>query len=543
MDKWQQPLQKVTIVIYFISLLLLLFAPIKTPFFIYDEGFAVFNATQILNGKIPYRDFWSVYPPAQSYTLAAIFKIFGSSLLAARIYDTLVRFIIVLGIFQAAKKMSSRSLAWIASLMSALLLGLVGFYAYAVYPALAWSVWALWSALKYSVTGQRHWLILAGILAGAGGFYRWDIGLYTVVSLSGVVFFYQFFRINSGRSTRWKAGRTGLKYAASILAGCGASSLVLYGLVSLQSGLRAMWEQVVLFPTTHLLDVRWLRYPALYSPDLLSLSAYGDFYSRQNRWLHFFLPLAIFTVAWLYYAYALIKKRISLGPIHFGTMAAALLGSLLFVQALSRYDFIHVLPSLLAAALVAVGLASQAFRPQASRVLQISLVVLLPGIIVVYFVSVFSMYSRNLDSFPPDGCYSRLKRASCVYTDENQLQAVAYVRAHTREGEAIYVGNLRHDCVFFNDVGFYFLADRPSATRYSTLHPGMVTTLPVQQEIVNELETAQVALMVLVNIGNSGEPNRSSLSSGIVFLDDYIRVHYLRIAQFGEYQVWERVSR
>jgi hypothetical protein len=79
------------------------------------------------------------------------------------------------------------------------------------------------------------------------------------------------------------------------------------------------------------------------------------------------------------------------------------------------------------------------------------------------------------------------------------------------------VGNQRHDILFVNDAGFYYLAARPSATRYSELHPGVANTLPVQQEIAGELEAKQVKYLVLVDIWLSNEPNGSSKSTGRCF--------------------------
>ena len=46
--------------------------------------------------------------------------------------------------------------------------------------------------------------------------------------------------------------------------------------------------------------------------------------------------------------------------------------------------------------------------------------------------------------------------------------------------------------------------------------------------------------MVLAKIWDSTEPNDSSLDSGVVFLDDYIRKNYSYTAEFGMYRIMRR---
>ena len=81
-----KPPLKAAAAIFFYAVVLILFAPVRTPFNFYDEGFAVFNATRVVGGEVPYRDFWAIYPPGQLYALAGVYKIFGISLLASRVY-------------------------------------------------------------------------------------------------------------------------------------------------------------------------------------------------------------------------------------------------------------------------------------------------------------------------------------------------------------------------------------------------------------------------------------------------------------------------
>jgi len=125
---------------------------------------------------------------------------------------------------------------------------------------------------------------------------------------------------------------------------------------------------------------------------------------------------------------------------------------------------------------------------------------------------------------------------------KGQEQAVEFLQSHAAPGEPIFVGNSRHDLIFVNDIGFYFLSARGSATRYSELHPGVATTLPVQRAIVGELEARGVRWVVLVDMPAPHEPNASAVSTGVSFLDEHLRRHYESVARFGDYRVLRRAA-
>lgn len=50
-----------------------------------DEGLMLQAASRIAHGQVPYSDFWWFYPPGQPYLLAALWKVFGPSLLTWRL--------------------------------------------------------------------------------------------------------------------------------------------------------------------------------------------------------------------------------------------------------------------------------------------------------------------------------------------------------------------------------------------------------------------------------------------------------------------------
>jgi hypothetical protein len=63
----------------------------------------------------------------------------------------------------------------------------------------------------------------------------------------------------------------------------------------------------------------------------------------------------------------------------------------------------------------------------------------------------------------------------------------------------------------------------------------------IQEEIIRDLETHSVRYLVLFSGFFYGEPNQSSLSSGVTLLDDFIYEHYKAEAQYGNYTVWVKV--
>src|SRR3989344_3867084 len=67
----------------FIFLLLLFFH--TKGFISHDEGWVLNAASRILDGQVPYRDFYFLYTPGSIFSVAFFFKLFGESILSARI--------------------------------------------------------------------------------------------------------------------------------------------------------------------------------------------------------------------------------------------------------------------------------------------------------------------------------------------------------------------------------------------------------------------------------------------------------------------------
>ena len=227
-------------------------------------------------------------------------------------------------------------------------------------------------------------------------------------------------------------------------------------------------------------------------------------------------------------------------------MAALLLaltgtGLGLVVKATSRYQELHALPMAIMALIIATALAYR-IPSRLWRTVPFSLG--FAGLLwlftlnpyVLHFTEMFSDTSQ----FEATGCYSRLERAGCVATAEDQSLAVEYIQSRTQPGDYVFVGNHRHDVSFVSDMLFGFLADRPSPTRYTELHPGLTTTLPSQEAMAQDLTAKDVQWVVTFAGWESHEPNASSVSSGVTYLDDFIREQFLSVAAIGNYRIWQK---
>ena len=123
------------------------------------------------HGEVPYRDFWVVYAPGQFYVLAGLFKLFGESILVARLWDVLVRFALSVVVCRLAWTLTTPTVArvvWVIVTVALIPGGLDFYYGYAIYPALLGSLSSVLCLLRYSATGRTRPLLLAGLAVGAG---------------------------------------------------------------------------------------------------------------------------------------------------------------------------------------------------------------------------------------------------------------------------------------------------------------------------------------------------------------------------------------
>jgi hypothetical protein len=513
-----------------------LFAPLNH----YDESIMLLNSSNIVKGLIPYKHFWTLYFPGYYYLLAGIFKIFGTNILTARITDLFFRFLISLGIFYTSKNFIGKLTSLIPFLVSILWLGSMGFYLYPYIPAIALILLALLCLMRFFRNKNKlsySWIILCGLLSGFVFIIRWDFGLYTAITFCLAIFFEVFchFPIKTKKEKLLKS----FIYAFILLACMFLLVIPFILFVGAQSGFEIFWEEAFVSPILINHYFRNIPPPSLLPKSLNLLENPG--------WIYFYFPL-ILTIIQLgriihYFRGIIVGKQTKIQPNNTILLIVSVLCLFSLLYGTSRYDVIHIIPAQLWGLLLFTSLCADFFKvKQINKELSICraviFVLLLLYLSPVYIFRNISEYVSIVHYVPEQSCcYLFIERPGCATIDNDTKKVVYYLQSVTKENEPIFVGNIRHDKIFVNDLSIYFLSDRNAPSEYQELYPGVATTLPVQEKIVQSLKNNLVNYVVLVNFPDSKENNSSSKSSGVFYLDEFIRDNYSPVFKTGIYLV------
>jgi hypothetical protein len=164
-------------IVFLVSYLLLFYGMSRRPG-TYDEGIALTGAMRVAAGQIPHRDFYFIYGPAEVYMLAGLFKVFGPSLLVERLFDLLIKALLVASIYAIVSSYCRRSIAIFASVVTIVWLFGAGAFALAITPVSLLNLIgsALLLPIFVSKVSTRR-MLAAGAVSGAASLFRYDTGI------------------------------------------------------------------------------------------------------------------------------------------------------------------------------------------------------------------------------------------------------------------------------------------------------------------------------------------------------------------------------
>lgn len=499
-------------------------ASLRNEVNLFDEGLILTNANLILGGQAPHRDFYTNYPPGIFLMVAGLWKLFGISGALPRLLGVLLHLIIsVLG-GRIAGRIAGRSFSTLACGTILLAMSALGVAPYAWVAAMAMSFAALEIFLSLSPGRSKVLFLLCGAAWGGIGCLRHDLFIYLCLTLAaiGLVWAVQN-RAWPGHAFRVRLGW--------IVLGAAIPLILVWAPVIARAGLRQVLDDLWLD------QVRWVL-PArkLPMPSLLSLTPITPWSFRLPAFAAELLPSAVLLLlvapVCAVLGIILAKNRSLRARTALGGCAALAIAAL--PQALGRTDLHHAIYSLPPALTIGVALAERIVTRRQTNWRRIAagnvalLLLLFPLRGLLRPISEIKLW------LPP--MKERLVASNAI-AQERQI-TLNFIAQNTKPGEGIFVGNRQHRLVTFNDVGLYYLADRPGVTRYLQFDPNLVTRLKVQKQIADDLEVKQVKTIVLLQGGYWAEPN-ASRRLGASWLDDYLKAHYDIVGAGGNY-LWLR---
>ncbi len=461
-----------------------------------DEGLMLQAAERIARGQVPYRDFWWFYPPGQPYLLAGLRELAGPSLLTWRIVRVLADASVALLAFSLASRGAGPRLslaAWGAAILAMA-------YPSGPHPfpiALALALGALLAFERRPA--------LAGALVGAAAVWRIEFAAFAALAIL-------------------VARPAGLRRFA--LAGV-ATAAVLYLPVVIAAGIVPSWNLLVDYPLTDFRDYQTLPFPLSYDGPLNTGSPGGFLRDSAEPLLLFYLPLLL--VAGLAGAVLALARR----PLPPRLVATGVFTAGALAYLLVRTDLFHTAP-------LAVMVAILAAWALAERSVLRGVPAVLAGLALLFAIAegldrrwlVLHEDTVALDLPVADGVRVPPRQAA-------ELEAV--VRRLPPQGP-IYVATRRADLVTSGHPLLYVLAGRPNPTRYDIPAPGVVTSAPVQREIIRDLERTRTPMVVRWTdpVTAAPEPNAAGRSSGVRLLDEYLARRYRPAARVGSFRLFER---
>jgi hypothetical protein len=470
-----------------------------------DEGLLAYGTVRVMNSEIPHRDFVSLQPPLSFYTSAAVFKVFGTSLLSLRIFGLSIFLLLPLLIYAVGRNFIGPILCFAAA-APACLLGLpyFRFVPFAVWQGIAASFAAALFFIPATLLSKRQWLAFpAGLFTAASLFLRHDQAVYTMIAIFALVIALNFTD---------SVSRKNLQRALLLwLAGVAIVSVPLVIIWWRIGALPEMFRQLIVFPFATYRKTSSLPFPILF---------------RQRSFLDtatallFYIPPLVQAIASVYIVQSIIRRRFRFRE---AVLAFLVVWSALFyLQVLVRSDLTHLLMTLspfflLAAFGWSIVLEAIAHRPRIDIVLSVALAIVVASFLWILRPVVLPDVSRATEqlNLPRGGV--RVAQAAAIANLFQSLQAA--------------VPPSRSILALPYQPMFYFLSERRNPTRWNYLWPGDQTARDYER-LMDEAEHDPPAVVLL--------SERGAVAIFAPTIIEYVEKHYTHTDDVGDIAIYVR---
>ena len=170
---------------------------------LYDEGIILTGADSVFRGKLPYKDFWTMYGPGSFYLASFLFSVFEPSDFLVRAIGIISKSTIVALVFLSITRLANKSLALAGS---AIILGMLIELrqdAFPVFPAIALALGAI-IFLEQGLDSRPKNFAAAGVCTGLAACFRHDMGFYLALAATLSIFLDFIFISPETKKPPWK---------------------------------------------------------------------------------------------------------------------------------------------------------------------------------------------------------------------------------------------------------------------------------------------------------------------------------------------------
>lgn len=473
----------------------------------YDDGVISEGARLVFHGKIPYRDFWTMYTPGSFYVNAFSFVCFGEQLISIRLLG------LVLGAFQAAlfysvvRRATKSTLGGLSSATVYLSLIPIGIQAYWVTAVLA----GVYSLIRFIEKPDSRWCYLCGLCAGMTLLFRQDTGVYLLAAMIPVMY------LTSAKCSIKRALPAAKAIAITALV---VGSTVAY--FACHGALAQMIDSTVRFAIFEFPASRPLPYPVPWKPVAVVDHYYAPLwisFAYQAFGFHL-MPAALIVLSGVFLRWTIKKQDKRL----FCATSLTWVALLLVLMARIR----PAGPRIMASALI-FSLALSAVMSTKNRLARTT-----SAIMLVLMILAFAPYGAYTIWAQHKNSTTAITGGGGVYAPEGLGGCLAAVTKKidqlTAPSEKILSGT----------PAVYFLSQRDPVTYYYEPHPCVTDNPQVEQTIIRDIEKNHMRYFVrsrewgprnYFTIERQHEPE---------LLDSYIRKHYVMKYDYAVLQIYER---
>lgn len=500
---------KRTTLILLALIVFFLFLGINLDINIYDEGIALVGAENILNGKLPYLDFWTIYSPGWFLLLSLWLTFFGKQIIWIRILTTTINALNLLIFYHIIKKETQQE--FISLTLTIILTGLFSlnpFYARNV----PFAITLLLLSLYLLLTNIKHKYIYLGLLTGILFTIRHDFAFY----LSLILISFWMYKLLLDKSN----------FQIKEIKGFFLTFLIFLSFfVSVSFSLNFLEEFIqdaIVFPLSHFRETRSLPFP---NPIEIILNPNFSLLTKANKlWeaFVFYFPLIVLTTFFVFFLF----KKISIKNTD-NFLILSILGTIfLSFQALTRSDVEHIIPAIVFSLFSFAKLVMNFLNKRKFLIFALMLTFIIPpSFKKIINVSTIVLPGKSIELASPYAKFIKIRSEFSYYND-----LMKHISENCKNGR-IFSGVRRHDRIYINDVIIYYLIGKEPPTKYYELHPGVATSRTVQERIISDLNKEKVDCIVLYDTEVIEKQNYK----GSNVLDHFINENFELNKVFGKY--------